>query len=168
MLKTVTREITLFVQARSGLSTSATVSAIVIVAALLVAFAFLCVAACAWLAIQFGTVFAGLIMAGVFVVIAIIAAIVCATARRSGAFSLLALRSESSRRRGRSRSHNRVAAHRASGVARFPRCAMGPRIPRQIRAAAFLNRRQSDRRKRVAGPGQSFAGEPAVLLHLAH
>ena len=78
MLKTVTREITLFVQARSGLSTSAAVSAIVIVAALLVAFAFLSVAAYAWLAIQFGTVFAGLIMAGVFVVIAIIAAIVCA------------------------------------------------------------------------------------------
>jgi uncharacterized membrane protein len=82
MFKTVTREITLFVQARSGLSTSAVVSAVVIVAALLVAFAFLCVAAYAWLVVQFGPVFAGLIMAGVFVVIAIIAAIVCAAARR--------------------------------------------------------------------------------------
>ena len=51
MFKTVTREITLFVQARSGLSTAAAVSAIVIVIALLVAFAFLCAAAYARLAL---------------------------------------------------------------------------------------------------------------------
>ena len=82
MFKAVTREITLFVQARSGLSTSAAVSAIVLVAALLVAFTFLCVAAYAWLAVQFGMMFAGLIMAGIFAVIAIVAAIVCAAARR--------------------------------------------------------------------------------------
>jgi hypothetical protein len=82
MFRTVTREFTLFVQARSGLSTPAVVSAIVIVIAMLAAFAFLCVAAYAWLAVQFGTVFAGLIMAGIFVVIAIIAAIVCAAVRR--------------------------------------------------------------------------------------
>ena len=82
MLKAVTREITLFVQSRSGLSTSAVVSAIVIVAALLVALAFLCVAANAWLAVQFGVVFAGLIMAGVFVFFAFLAACVCAAARR--------------------------------------------------------------------------------------
>jgi hypothetical protein len=82
MFKTVTREITLLIQARSGLSTSVVVSAVVIVAALLIAFAFLCVAAYAWLMVQFGIVFAGLIMAGVFAVIAIIAAIVCAAARR--------------------------------------------------------------------------------------
>jgi hypothetical protein len=82
MFKTVTREITLFIQSRSGLSTSVIVSAIVIVAALLIAFAFLCVAAYAWLMVMFGTVFAGLIMAGAFLVIAVIAAIVCASARR--------------------------------------------------------------------------------------
>jgi hypothetical protein len=82
MFKTVTREITLLIQARSGLTTSVVVSAVVIVAALLVAFAFLCVSAYAWLAIQFGTVFAGLIMAGAFAVIALIATIVCAAARR--------------------------------------------------------------------------------------
>jgi hypothetical protein len=82
MFKTVTREITLFIQSRSGLSTSVVVSAIVIAAALLIAFAFLCVSAYAWLAVQFGAVFAGLIMAGVFAVIAIIAVIVCASARR--------------------------------------------------------------------------------------
>jgi len=82
MFKTVTREITLLIQARSGLSTSVVVSAIVIVAALLVAFAFLCVSAYAWLAVEFGAVFAGLIMAGVFVVIALIATVACAAARR--------------------------------------------------------------------------------------
>jgi hypothetical protein len=58
------------------------VSAVIILAALLIAFAFLCVAAYAWLAVQFGNVFAGLIMAGVFVVIALVALIVCASARR--------------------------------------------------------------------------------------
>jgi len=82
MFKTVTREITLFIQARSGLSTSVVVSAVIILVALAVAFAFLCIAAYAWLAVQFGTVFAGLIMAGIFAVIAIVAAIVCAAARR--------------------------------------------------------------------------------------
>jgi len=82
MFKTVTREVTLLVQARSGLSTTVVVSAVVIVAALLIAFAFLCVSAYAWLAVQFGTVFAGLIMAGVFVVIALGAAMVCVSARR--------------------------------------------------------------------------------------
>ena len=82
MFRTVTREVTLLIQSRSGLSTPVVVSAVVNVAALLVAFAFLCVAAYVWLAVQFGMVFAGLIMAGIFVVIAIIAAIVCGAARR--------------------------------------------------------------------------------------
>ena len=82
MFKTVTREITLAIQVRSGLSIVVVVSMAVIATALLIAFAFLCVSGYAWLAVQFGTVFAGLIMAGVFVVIALIAAIVCASARR--------------------------------------------------------------------------------------
>jgi Ca2+/Na+ antiporter len=82
MFKTVTREITLFIQARSGLSTSVVVSAVIVLVALAVAFAFLCIAAYAWLAVQFGTVFAGLIIAGVFAVIALIAAITCVAARR--------------------------------------------------------------------------------------
>ena len=82
MFKTVTREITLFIQSRSGFSTSVVVSAIVGLLALLVAVAFFCVAAYTWLAVQFGNVFAGLIMAGVFTVIALVAAIACAAARR--------------------------------------------------------------------------------------
>jgi uncharacterized membrane protein len=82
MFKTFTREIRLAVQARSGLSTAVVVSMAVITAAAAIAFAFLCVSAYAWLAAQFGVVFAGLIMAGVFLVIALIAAIACAVARR--------------------------------------------------------------------------------------
>ena len=82
MFKTVTREITLFVQSRSGLSATVVVSGVIIMVALLIAFAFLCVAAYAWLRVQFGAIFAGLIMAGIFAVIAVVAAIVCASARR--------------------------------------------------------------------------------------
>jgi Ca2+/Na+ antiporter len=82
MFKTLTREITLAVQAKSGLSAPVVISTAVIGVALLIAFTFLCVSAYAWLAASFGTVFAGLIMAGVFAIIAVIAAIVCAAARR--------------------------------------------------------------------------------------
>jgi hypothetical protein len=83
MLKTVTREITFAIQSRTGLNTTVVVSMAVIAIALFVTFAFLCVSAYAWLAVQFGEVFAGLIMAGVFAVIALIAAIIAAAARRS-------------------------------------------------------------------------------------
>ncbi len=50
--------------------------------ALLTAFAFLCVAGYDWFAVQFGSVFAALIMTGIFVLIAIVAAIVTALVRR--------------------------------------------------------------------------------------
>ena len=46
------------------------------------AFAFLCVAAYAWLALQMGSVNAGLVMAAIFFVIAIVGLIVCLLARR--------------------------------------------------------------------------------------
>jgi hypothetical protein len=82
MFKTVTREITLAVQAKSGLNAAVIVSTVVMALALCVAFAFLCVSAYAWLAVHFGVVFAGLIMAGVFAVIALIAAITSMAARR--------------------------------------------------------------------------------------
>jgi len=94
MFKTVTREITLFVQARSGLSTTVVVSGVIIMAALLIAFAFLCVAAYAWLRVQFGAIFAGLIMAGIFAVIAVVAAIVCASARRRAREQAILARAE--------------------------------------------------------------------------
>ncbi|MGA2895259.1 MAG: hypothetical protein ABSE22_20535 [Xanthobacteraceae bacterium] len=82
MLKTLTREITLSIQARNGASPAVMLWFGVIMLAMLAAFVFLCVAGYDWLALQFGSVLAGLIMAGVFVAIAILAAIVCALIRR--------------------------------------------------------------------------------------
>jgi hypothetical protein len=82
MLKSIIREITLAVQTRTGLTAAAVVWMLVIALAVFTAFAFLCVAAYDWLSLQFGSVYAALIMAGVFVLIAIFAAIVCALARR--------------------------------------------------------------------------------------
>ncbi len=82
MLKNWLHDITLAVQARSGLNAGLFVWLALIALASLTAFAFLCVAAYAWLALQFGTIFAGLIMAGVFILIGLIAAIVFAVSRR--------------------------------------------------------------------------------------
>jgi hypothetical protein len=82
MLKTLTREITLSIQARNGASPAVMLWFGVIMLAMLAAFVFLSVAGYDWLALQFGSVLAGLIMAGVFVAIAILAAIVCALIRR--------------------------------------------------------------------------------------
>ncbi len=82
MLKSLTREITLAIQAKSGASAAVVVWLAVMTLALLTAFAFLCVAGYAWFAAQFGTVFAGLIMTGIFVAIALIAALISALVRR--------------------------------------------------------------------------------------
>ena len=54
----------------------------VIALACITAFAFLCVAAYGWLSLHVGSIYAGLIMAGIFVLIAIIGAVICALARR--------------------------------------------------------------------------------------
>lgn len=82
MLKSLVHDITLAVQARSGLNAGLFVWLALIALASLTAFAFLCVAAYVWLVLQFGTIFAALIMAGVFILIAIIGAIVFAISRR--------------------------------------------------------------------------------------
>lgn len=82
MLKTLTREITLAVQAKSGASTAVLVWFAIMALALCTAFAFLCVSGYAWFAVQFGNVFAGLIMTGIFVVIGLIAASIAALVRR--------------------------------------------------------------------------------------
>ena len=82
MLKSWMHDITLAIQARSGVSPALFVSLAVIALAALTAFAFLCVAAYAWLSLQFGTIYAGLIEAGAFVVIALIGAIVLGVSRR--------------------------------------------------------------------------------------
>jgi len=82
MLKGWMRDIALSVQARSGVTPALFVWAAVIAIALLTAFVFLCVAAYEWLSLQLGAVFAGLAMAGVFLLIALLGAIVCAVSRR--------------------------------------------------------------------------------------
>jgi hypothetical protein len=82
MLKSLTREITLAIQAKIGTSAPVLVWTAVMILALFTAFAFLTVAGYQWLGLQFGAVFAGLIMTGIFVVIAIIAAIISMLVRR--------------------------------------------------------------------------------------
>jgi hypothetical protein len=82
MLKSVTREIILAVQSRSGITAGLLGWGAIGALASLTAFTFLCVAGYDWFAVHVGSVFAGLIMTGIFVVIAAISAIVCAVTRR--------------------------------------------------------------------------------------
>jgi hypothetical protein len=82
MLKSWMHDITLTIQARSAASAALFVWMAVIALALLTAFMFLCVAGYDWLSLQFGSVYAGLIMAAIFVLIAMIGAIVGALVRR--------------------------------------------------------------------------------------
>jgi hypothetical protein len=82
MLKSWMHDIALAVQARSGATTGLFIGIAIIALATLTAFAFLCVAGYDWLSLQMGSVLAALTMAGVFVLIALIALAVCALARR--------------------------------------------------------------------------------------
>ena len=82
MFKSLMRDMMLAVQSRSGITASFIVWLVVAIMAGSTAFAFLCVAAYAWLALQIGSVNAGLVMAAIFVVIALVGVIVCVLARR--------------------------------------------------------------------------------------
>jgi hypothetical protein len=82
MLKNWMHDIALAVQARSGATAGLFVGFAIVALAALTAFAFLCVAAYDWLALQMSSVLAALVMAGVFVLIALMALAVCALARR--------------------------------------------------------------------------------------
>jgi hypothetical protein len=82
MLKSLTREITLSIQARNGASLAVVVWTAVVGFTLLTAFVFLCVAGYAWLSLRYDSVIAGVIMAGIFVVVAVIAAIIAALLRK--------------------------------------------------------------------------------------
>jgi hypothetical protein len=82
MLKGLMRDMVLAVQTRTGITTSFVVWLAVAVFAAIMAFAFLCVAAYDWLALQIGGIYAGLAMAAFFVLIAIIGIAVCMMARR--------------------------------------------------------------------------------------
>jgi hypothetical protein len=82
MLKAFMHDITLAAQSRSGISRSLVVWEAILVGSLLTAFILLCVAVDAWLTVEVGSIAAGLILAGSFLLIAIIAAVVCAFERR--------------------------------------------------------------------------------------
>jgi hypothetical protein len=82
MLKGFMRDMMLALQARSGVTPGLFVGFAIIALAALTAFVFLCVAGYQWLALQIGIVFAGLAMAGVFILIALITVLVCAAIRR--------------------------------------------------------------------------------------
>ena len=82
MLKNWMRDVTLAVQVRSGVTPALFVWLAVVVIAALTAFAFLCVAGYVWLSLQVGAVFAGLILAGVFALIALMAVLIAMASRR--------------------------------------------------------------------------------------
>ena len=82
MLKSLMRDMVLAVQTRTGITTSIIFWFAIVALAALTAFAFLCVAAYDGLALHIGSVYAGLVMAAIFVAIAIIGLIVCLLARR--------------------------------------------------------------------------------------
>jgi hypothetical protein len=82
MMKGLVREATLAIQSKTGASAGAVVWLIVVAVAVLAAFVFLCVAGYAWLSTLYGNVFAGLIAAGFFFLVAVIAGLLSAQARR--------------------------------------------------------------------------------------
>ncbi len=82
MLKNWMHDAALAIQARSGLTAGFFVWLAIMLFAALTAFAFLCVAAYDWLSLQLGSVYAALVMAGVFILVALIGALVSAMSRR--------------------------------------------------------------------------------------
>jgi hypothetical protein len=82
MIKNWTRDIALAIQAKSGLTPAFFVWLAIGAVAGVTAFIFLCVAAYDWLSVLFGSAVAGLIVAGVFIVIALFAVLLSALARR--------------------------------------------------------------------------------------
>ncbi len=82
MLKNWMHDIALALRARSGLTGGFFVWLTIILLAALSAFAFLCVAAYDWLSLQLGSIYAALAIAGFFILVALIGALVAAIARR--------------------------------------------------------------------------------------
>ena len=82
MFKSLTRDMVLAVQTRTGITTPFIVWLAIVAVAALTAFVFLCVAAYDWLSLHMAGVYAGLVMAAIFVVIAIVGMVICVSARR--------------------------------------------------------------------------------------
>jgi len=83
MIKNWIRDFVLSVQAKSGATPALLIWFAIIALSLLTVFVFLCVTGYVWFSLQFGVVFGGLTMAGIFLIIALIAAAVAAISRRS-------------------------------------------------------------------------------------
>jgi hypothetical protein len=82
MFKGLIHDMVLAVQSRSGITASFILWLAIVALAALTAFAFLCVTAYDLLLLRMSSVYAGLVMAAVFVLIAVIGLIVCLLARR--------------------------------------------------------------------------------------
>jgi Ca2+/Na+ antiporter len=82
MIKSLMREATLAVQSKTGATSGVFIWLGLAAVAAITAFAFLCVAAYVWLASLYGNVYGGLIAAGFFILIAVIAVLAAALARR--------------------------------------------------------------------------------------
>jgi hypothetical protein len=82
MLKSLMHDMMLSVQTRTGITAAFIAWLCIAALAAITAFAFLCVAGYDWLALQTGGIYAGLIMAGIFVLIAMTGLTVGAKARR--------------------------------------------------------------------------------------
>jgi hypothetical protein len=82
MLKSWMRDLTLSLQASSGVTPAFLVWLAIVAGALVTAFVFLCITGYDWLSMQLGSVYAGLIMAGFFSLIALIGLIVTGVSRR--------------------------------------------------------------------------------------
>ena len=82
MFKSLMRDMVLAVQTRTGITAAIIVWFAIVALAALTAFVFLCVAAYDWLSLHMASVYAGLVMAAIFVVIAIIGMVICLLARR--------------------------------------------------------------------------------------
>jgi hypothetical protein len=82
MIKSVMREAALAIQSKTGASEAVFIWLAVAVVAALLTVVFLCVAAFVWLEGPFGGVIAGLILAGCFLLVAAIALLSSALARR--------------------------------------------------------------------------------------
>src|SRR5580700_7441016 len=82
MFKSLMHDMVLAVQTRTGITTTFIVWMIVVALAAVTAFAFLCVAAYDWLSLHMASVYAGLVIAAIFMVIAIVGMVICLLARR--------------------------------------------------------------------------------------
>jgi hypothetical protein len=82
MIKSLQRQIILWMQAKTGFTGVLAACIGIAAAAAIMMFIFLCVSGCAWLSIKLGPVFGPLAMAGVFLIVAIVAALTSVVLRR--------------------------------------------------------------------------------------